>query len=216
MLQALVGMAGSQIGQLGSRVANMPLDQIDNKFNYEWQKKWQRNQLPWLVSDARKVGISPLAALGAPTTRFSPVTVGGGRPHDAMMGDSTAYKSMETKTDQEIETQYKQLELSMLSDQAAKSKMELERESRLHSQEMETIKLHGVSFRDADGSAARPYRMANHFLDPNTGIRLAVAHSELAEGVDNTIAKAVTLYSSGQIGAQAAMKQILDGALSQW
>lgn len=42
------------------------------------QRDFAQNSIQWKVEDAKKAGIHPLYALGANTTSFSPVTVGGG------------------------------------------------------------------------------------------------------------------------------------------
>lgn len=45
--------------------------------NIELQREFAQNGLAWKVQDARRAGIHPIVALGAPTTSFSPVSVGG-------------------------------------------------------------------------------------------------------------------------------------------
>lgn len=42
------------------------------------QREFAQNQIQWKVADAKKAGIHPLYALGAPTMSYSPVSVGGG------------------------------------------------------------------------------------------------------------------------------------------
>lgn len=44
--------------------------------NIALQKQFAKNGIQWKVEDALKAGIHPLAALGASTTSFAPVTVG--------------------------------------------------------------------------------------------------------------------------------------------
>ena len=44
--------------------------------NEQNQLKFAKNAIQWKVNDARKAGIHPLYALGAPTMSFSPVSLG--------------------------------------------------------------------------------------------------------------------------------------------
>lgn len=46
--------------------------------NIALQREFAQSGISWKVADAQRAGIHPLAALGAQTTSFSPVSVGGG------------------------------------------------------------------------------------------------------------------------------------------
>lgn len=68
MLAALGSLAGSVVsGLFGRSQANK---------NIKLQKQFAQNQIQWKVADAKKAGIHPLAALGAPTHSFNPVQGG--------------------------------------------------------------------------------------------------------------------------------------------
>jgi len=73
MLGALIG-AGANIlgGILGSNSQEKAAKQ-----NAALQREFAQNGIQWKVEDAKKAGIHPLAALGAQTSSFAPVSVGG-------------------------------------------------------------------------------------------------------------------------------------------
>lgn len=60
-----VGSALSGVGSVFGAVTNM-----------NTQKQYAQNGIQWRVEDAKKAGIHPLAALGAHTTSFTPISVG--------------------------------------------------------------------------------------------------------------------------------------------
>lgn len=69
MLDAIISAAGNIAGGiLGSQSANK-----DRKL----QKEFAQNSIRWKVDDAKAAGLHPLAALGAQTTSYAPVSVGG-------------------------------------------------------------------------------------------------------------------------------------------
>lgn len=69
MLGAVLGAVGSLASSIfGNKAAE---DQAD------LQREFAQNGIRWKVNDAIKAGIHPLYALGAQTTAYSPVTVGG-------------------------------------------------------------------------------------------------------------------------------------------
>lgn len=70
MLGALIGAGASLAGGLLNR--NSQKDQAN------LQKKFAQQGIQWRAADAEKAGISKLYALGANTTSYSPVSVGGG------------------------------------------------------------------------------------------------------------------------------------------
>jgi len=69
MLPAILGALGS----IGGGVLGMMSKDKDIKM----QKQFAQNALQWKAADAEKAGISKIFAMGAPTTSFSPVSVGG-------------------------------------------------------------------------------------------------------------------------------------------
>lgn len=73
--------------------------------NIAAQREFAQNAISWKVADARRAGISPLAALGASTTSFSNVVGGEAKVGEAVgdMGQdisraATAYSNREQKT----------------------------------------------------------------------------------------------------------------------
>jgi len=70
MLGAILG-AGASL--LGSWMNSKSQDK-----NIQLQKDFAQSGIQWRVADAKKAGVHPLYALGASTTSFSPVSVGGG------------------------------------------------------------------------------------------------------------------------------------------
>lgn len=69
ILQAIGGLAGGALSSVfGNKAA---------KKQYKQQKEFAQNAIQWKVDDAKKAGVHPLAALGAQTTSYSPVSVGG-------------------------------------------------------------------------------------------------------------------------------------------
>lgn len=73
MLGALIG-AGANIigGLLGKSSAEKQASQ-----NIAMQKEFAQKGIQWKVEDAKAAGLHPLAALGAQTSSFSPISVGG-------------------------------------------------------------------------------------------------------------------------------------------
>jgi len=88
-LAAVAGpIAGQVIGGFLDQSANNSQKHENrqaNAQNIKSQKEFAQNGIRWKVEDAKRAGISPLAALGAQTTSFSPVSVGGSADHS--MGD---------------------------------------------------------------------------------------------------------------------------------
>lgn len=68
MLSALAG--------IGGKIADYVIGKQNAEDNRAQQKEFAQKGIQWRVEDAQKAGIHPLAALGANTTNFSPVTVG--------------------------------------------------------------------------------------------------------------------------------------------
>lgn len=72
MLGELIKAGGSLLGGLFGKKST---DKA-NEQNIKLQREFAQNGVQWKVADARKAGISPLAALGASTASFSPSVVG--------------------------------------------------------------------------------------------------------------------------------------------
>lgn len=81
LLGALVGAGASLIG--GAMSSNATREAGDR--NYEAQKEFAKNGLRWKIRDAKRAGIHPMYAVGAPTQAFAPSYVG-----DTSMGDGLA------------------------------------------------------------------------------------------------------------------------------
>lgn len=58
--------------------------------NEKLQREFAQNGVRWKAADAEAAGIHPLAALGASTHSFSPMSVGGSLGPDTSMGDAVA------------------------------------------------------------------------------------------------------------------------------
>lgn len=77
-------MLGSILGAVGG-IASAFLGKSQADKNVKLQKEFAQKGIQWKVDDANKAGIHPLYALGANTTSFSPVSVGG--PDLSFLGD---------------------------------------------------------------------------------------------------------------------------------
>lgn len=73
-LGAIIGALGSLIGGSMSSNAQKKAAQM----NIDLQKEFAQQGIRWKVEDAKAAGIHPLAALGANTIGFSPVSIGDG------------------------------------------------------------------------------------------------------------------------------------------
>lgn len=74
-------MLGALIGA-GATLAGGAMNMASQSKQAKSQKEFAQNAIQWKAADAEKAGISKLYALGANTTSYSPVSVGGG------MGDA--------------------------------------------------------------------------------------------------------------------------------
>lgn len=90
MLETLIGGAlglggkllGGLFGKSAQDEANAANERMANQ-NIALQREFAQNGIQWKVADAKAAGISPLYALGAGTTSFSPVSIGA-QPADAL------------------------------------------------------------------------------------------------------------------------------------
>lgn len=69
-------MLGSILGAVGSLAGSLLGKKSADK-NIKLQKEFAQNSLQWKARDAEKAGISKVFAMGAPTTSFTPSSVGG-------------------------------------------------------------------------------------------------------------------------------------------
>jgi len=102
------------------------------KDDIKLQKEFAQSGIQWKVEDAKKAGIHPLAALGAQTASFSPVSVGGGLPAALAAGGQDISRAINStrpesarldaysKTIQDLNVQRLGLENQLLSSQIAK------------------------------------------------------------------------------------------------
>lgn len=84
MLGAILGGIGSIASSiLGNKAADKAADK-----NIKLQKQFAQSGIQWKVNDAKKAGVHPLFALGANTTSFQPVAMGGSVPDLGAMGQN--------------------------------------------------------------------------------------------------------------------------------
>lgn len=79
MLSFLKTLAAPALGAIGSLIGGkMDRDQAEEQQqrSYDQQKEFAQMGIRWKVADAVAAGLHPLAALGANTTSFSPISVG--------------------------------------------------------------------------------------------------------------------------------------------
>lgn len=75
MLDFLGGLLGAGLNFFGSQQNRQSQERMAAQ-NIALQREFAQNGIQWRVADANAAGIHPLAALGASTTSFSPVSVG--------------------------------------------------------------------------------------------------------------------------------------------
>lgn len=68
-------LIGTMVGQ-GEARSQRHEDRMAQSRNIAMQKEFAQNSIRWKMEDAKRAGISPLAALGATGTSFSPIAVG--------------------------------------------------------------------------------------------------------------------------------------------
>lgn len=82
MLGAILGAAGSVLSSImGNNAAEKSADK-----QARLQKEFAQKGVQWKVADAVKAGLHPLAALGANTMSYSPISVGSSVPDLGAMG----------------------------------------------------------------------------------------------------------------------------------
>lgn len=122
---ALIGAGSAFIGGVmnsdAQRSANRANKQI-NAENIALQREFAQNGIRWKVEDALKAGISPLAALGAPTIGYAPASIG--VEADTSMG--SAMSSMGQDISRSMLAQSTAQEKELAAIQIANAKMDLE------------------------------------------------------------------------------------------
>lgn len=112
IFDSLIGAGSSLLGGIlgGNRQDKIAAQQMAA------QKEFAQNSIQWKVEDAKKAGMSPYYALGAPTASYSPVTVGEGGIgkglSDASQDISRAAKASMSPDDRD-QLSKKQAELSL-------------------------------------------------------------------------------------------------------
>lgn len=93
MLEYIIPAAASLIGGFMNRESTKDANQANlanqnaiNAQNIALQKEFAQNGIKWKVEDAKNAGLHPLAALGAQTTSFSPISVGASFQSDTGAG----------------------------------------------------------------------------------------------------------------------------------
>lgn len=79
LISAGIGLLGNLFNKSSQENYNNQQMQIAQQ-NMAMQREFAQSGVQWKVQDAIKAGIHPLAALGAQTSSFSPVSVGGEAP----------------------------------------------------------------------------------------------------------------------------------------
>lgn len=80
MLDALISAGANLLGGLFNRNSQEDFNRQQMALaqqNMAMQKEFAQHGISWKVDDAKSAGLHPLAALGAQTSSFSPVTAGG-------------------------------------------------------------------------------------------------------------------------------------------
>jgi hypothetical protein len=98
MIESIIGAAGSLLGGL--------FGDDDAKKNRALQREFAQNQIRWKVADAKAAGLHPLAALGATSTPYNPVS----SPMGQAVSDAASQLGRATSAAYEKELRAKNLE----------------------------------------------------------------------------------------------------------
>lgn len=97
MLEYIIPAAASLLGGVlssdsnrDSNAANLANQNAINAQNVALQKEFAQNGIRWKVEDAKAAGLHPLAALGAQTSSFAPISVGAQNIPDNSIGGSVS------------------------------------------------------------------------------------------------------------------------------
>lgn len=96
IIGALGSIAGGLINadaQADANAANLMFQRNQFKRNARLQKLFANRAIGWKVRDARRAGIHPIYALGAPTTSYAPQTVGNVHSPVTGIGDAISASS---------------------------------------------------------------------------------------------------------------------------
>lgn len=107
MLDSALSLGGKALDAYSAKENNETQLQIARE-NMALQREFAQSGVQWKVADAQKAGIHPLAALGANTTSFSPVSVGdlkGSNFGDMGQDLGRAVKAAMSDNDRKEETQ---------------------------------------------------------------------------------------------------------------
>lgn len=129
----MLAAAAPALISAGSSILGGLLGSSEKKKDRQMQKDFAQQGIRWKVADAKAAGIHPLAALGAQTTAYAPVSVGstdistglaqaGQDVSRAINATRTAPERLDayTKTVQDLNLQRMGLENQLLSSQIAK------------------------------------------------------------------------------------------------
>ena len=78
-------LAGGALGLVGGYLGNRSAES-QNQWNISLQKEFAQHGIRWRVEDAKKAGINPLYALGAPAISASPTRIGGDSLASSLQG----------------------------------------------------------------------------------------------------------------------------------
>lgn len=128
MLAELISAGANLFGNLFNKSSqekinaqNIAAQQQMNAQNIALQKEFAQHGIRWKVADAQAAGLHPLAAMGAQTTSFSPLSVGAGAEAPKMdfsaLGQdlSRAAKAMASQEERQAVDQEKERKLDLES-----------------------------------------------------------------------------------------------------
>lgn len=229
MIGNLISAGASLIGGLFNRSsadkANAQNMQIAQQ-NMEMQEEFAREGLSWKVADAKRSGIHPVYALGAPTTSFSPVSFSASA--DDSMGNAiskmgqdigSAITNRSTSTQRAASTQ---LALEKLTLQRGALENEL-LASRIAKEKMSTppVPEIGPFAVPADSKAGeRPPLMAGGrriATNPNTSNTDDASKRYGDEGpISEYIWPAIVAWNDAKMNVPSIVKEAMEGAENPW
>lgn len=87
ILGAVGSIAGGLLGNSAAKKANKTA-QANRQEDIALQREFAQNSIQWKANDAKAAGISKLAALGAPTTSYAPVSTGSTSADYSFLGNA--------------------------------------------------------------------------------------------------------------------------------
>jgi len=117
---SLLGAVGSFFGGKSEAKAQRE----SNERNYEMQKEFAQNGIQWKVKDAKKAGIHPLYAIGAPSMSASPSFASEG---NSGIGQAAQHlgNAVSARQDKIMQSKKEQAELDLLHAQADKVRSDM-------------------------------------------------------------------------------------------